>query len=398
MKPLVPISARRLTRSYIVALSIIAGLTILSHLALAFVVQQNQNAAAIINISGRQRMLSQRIASLAAEYRLGDESAKPPLIAAINQFETVENRLSQANRTDHSQSIETLSSRNIYVGGAQPLDILAVSFVVDARRVAALPPGDPAAAAPLARMFAAARTPLLTKLDDVVSLHKDGAEAVLVELEVVQLVTLALVLLTLAVEGLTIFRPMIRWVIGYTGEIVRLATIDPLTEVANRRGFLERFEAERARAARFGRPLCLLMLDIDHFKMINDTFGHDGGDEALRAMAECCRHSLRTSDFLGRLGGEEFAILLPETDLAGAALLAERLRAAVQTMILPFETQRVGMTVSVGVVRVGHEADAVQRALQDADALMYRAKRSGRNCVVSDAHAGFEQSADSTTN
>jgi len=393
MKPLVPISARRLTRSYIVALSIIAGLTILSHLALAYVVQQNQNAAAIINISGRQRMLSQRIASLAAEYRLGDESAKPPLIAAINQFETVENRLSLANRADRSQSFDTLSSRDIYVGGAQSLDVLAVSFVEDARRVAALPPNDPQAAAPLARVFAAARAPLLTKLDDVVSLHKEGAEAVLVELEVVQLVTLALVLLTLAVEGLTIFRPMIRWVIGYTGEIVRLATIDPLTEVANRRGFLERFEAERARAARFGRPLCLLMLDIDHFKMINDTFGHDGGDEALRAMAECCRHSLRTSDFLGRLGGEEFAILLPETDLEGAAYLAERLRAAVQEMTLPFKTPPVGMTVSVGVVSVGHESGAVQKALQEADALMYHAKRSGRNCVVSDARAGFAQRA-----
>jgi diguanylate cyclase (GGDEF)-like protein len=383
----VPLSARRLTGSYLAALLIIAGLTIASHLALAYVLQHNKGAAAIIDISGRQRMLSQRIASLAAEYRLGDQTARPALVAAIDEFDNVEAKLSAGNLASLSNDPETLAVRRIYLGGAPSLNDQATGFVADARRVAALPSDDPAASAALSRIFAAARAPLLMKLDDVVEIHERSADTVFAELENIQLATLIFVLLTLAVEALTIFRPMIRWIITYTGEVVRLATIDPLTEIANRRGFIERCETERARAARADRPLSLLMIDVDHFKAINDRYGHDGGDAVLRAIADRFRQTLRSADVPGRLGGEEFAILLPETDLQGAGLLAERLRAAVEQMSTSFETYRIAVTVSIGVVAVRHDDGAIERALHDADALMYRAKDRGRNCVVSESPA-----------
>jgi len=377
-----PLSARRLTGSYISALLIIAGLTIASHLALAYVLQHNKGSAAVIDISGRQRMLSQRIAGLAAEYQLGDKTARPDLIAAIDEFETVEDRLSAANLASPSTDAETLSVRQIYLGGHPSLNDLSKLFVVDARQVASLPPGDPAAQPALSRVFSAARAPLLGKLIDVVELHERGSDRAFAKLENIQLATLIFVLLTLAVEALTIFRPMIQWIIAYTGEIVRLATIDPLTGIANRRGFIERCETERARAARGDRHLSLLMIDVDHFKAINDTYGHDAGDAVLRALADCFRQTMRTSDIPGRLGGEEFAILLPETDLPGAALLAERLRVAVEQMGLIVEENRIDVTISIGVVSVPYDEGAVEGALHDADALMYRAKRDGRNRVV----------------
>jgi diguanylate cyclase (GGDEF)-like protein len=387
LKHVLPLSARRLTGSYISALLIIAGLTIVSHLALAYVLQHNKGSAAIINVSGRQRMLSQRIASLAAEYRLGDASARPELMSAIDEFQTNEMNLSSANLASSSTDHETLSIRQIYFDGKPSLNDDSIIFVADARRIASLPAGDPAAASALSRVFAAARSPLLIKLNEVVQIHQHSADVVFAELEKIQLITLVFVLLTLAVEALTIFRPMITWIIKYTGEVVRLATIDPLTEVANRRGFIERFETERARAARSRRPLSLLMFDVDHFKSVNDTYGHDGGDAVLRAMADCFRQMMRTSDVAGRLGGEEFAILLPETDLSGAQFLAERLRAAVERMALSFGKSYIGVTVSIGVVSVQHDEGAIERALHDADALMYRAKQRGRNCVVTELPA-----------
>jgi diguanylate cyclase (GGDEF)-like protein len=387
LKHVVPLSARRLTGSYISALLIIAGLTIMSHLALAYVLHHNKGSAAIINVSGRQRMLSQRIASLAAEYRLGDSSARPELMSAINEFQTTETTLSSTNLASLSTDQETSLVRQIYLGGRPSLNDYSKGFVADARTVASLPPGDPAAASALSRVFAAARSPLLIKLNDVVQIHQHSADVVFAELEKIQLVTLVFVLLTLAVEALTIFRPMITWIIRYTGEVVRLATIDPLTEIANRRGFIERFEIERARAARSRRPLSLLMFDVDHFKNVNDTYGHDGGDAVLRAMADCFRQAMRASDVAGRLGGEEFVILLPETDLSGAQLLAERLRAAIERLALSFGKHLIGVTVSIGVVSVQHDEGAVERALHEADALMYRAKRLGRNCVVSEPPA-----------
>jgi diguanylate cyclase (GGDEF)-like protein len=150
----------------------------------------------------------------------------------------------------------------------------------------------------------------------------------------------------------------------------------------NRRGFLTRCIEENARARRYGRPLSLLMLDIDHFKVINDSFGHEGGDEALRAMSASLRQSLRGADLAGRFGGEEFAILLPETDLPGATVFAERLRRTIAELPVMFHRQRVRLTVSIGVTRVGNDIDGIDRALQEADRLMYAAKENGRNRVV----------------
>jgi diguanylate cyclase (GGDEF)-like protein len=377
-----PLSARHLTRYYASALLIIASLTIASHLLLTYVLQHNQGTAAIINISGRQRMLSQRIASLAAQYRLGDTTARAALVIATNDFATTELALSAASRADSDTNADALEIRDIYAAGPNPLDAEAIGFVADARQIASLSPTDPAIAAPLDRVFAEARSPLLTKLNDIVAIHQSETERVLAELEDLQLAILGTVLLTLTIEALMIFRPMIRRIVLYTAEITRLATTDPLTELPNRRGFLERCEVERIRAQRHSSPLCLLMLDADRFKHINDTYGHEAGDEILRSMVVTFRKVLREGDFAGRLGGEEFAILAPGTDLPSAALLAERLRAEVASQTVVFQGERIKVTVSIGVTPVLTDAVGISRALHDADLLMYRAKHSGRNRVV----------------
>ncbi|MGE5503110.1 MAG: diguanylate cyclase [Actinomycetota bacterium] len=167
-------------------------------------------------------------------------------------------------------------------------------------------------------------------------------------------------------------------------ELRRLATTDSLTNVFNRRHFMDTAAAEVERAVRYGRPLSALMLDIDHFKRINDTWGHPIGDEAIKALARTCAAVLRVEDALGRLGGEEFACLLPETDAAGAAMLAERLRRAIEAIVVDAGGTEVRFTSSVGAAELAGPDWTAEALLSRADAALYRAKQSGRNRVVVD--------------
>ena len=163
--------------------------------------------------------------------------------------------------------------------------------------------------------------------------------------------------------------------------VQRQATTDELTGLANRRRFMDALTTEIGRVERFGGSLALLLADIDDFKRINDRFGHHVGDEALRRFAVLLAGELRDVDVAGRLGGEEFALLLPETDRDGALVAAERIRAAVarDELVLP-EPVRLRFTVSLGVA--AYEGGSGEEFLRQADAALYRAKGEGKNCVV----------------
>lgn len=160
------------------------------------------------------------------------------------------------------------------------------------------------------------------------------------------------------------------------------AKIDYLTGVFNRRHFMERAEIELSRATRYGGDLAILMMDIDLFKQINDRYGHKVGDNVLKKLAEVCFVTLRTVDIFGRLGGEEFAILLPQTDRVAAAQVAERLRESIAQAKVPLEGGLpVQFTVSIGVTSISSKDDNIDVLLNIADAALYDAKNSGRNKV-----------------
>ncbi len=166
-------------------------------------------------------------------------------------------------------------------------------------------------------------------------------------------------------------------------ELRRLATIDPLTGAANRRQFMDRLTAELERARRYGHALSVVMLDIDHFKRINDTHGHAVGDEALRALVATLHGALRDVDLLGRLGGEEFAVVLPETPPVGAVEVAERLRAAVAGIGVPVAVDGIlSFTASLGVAGLDAADAGIEDLLARADRALYRAKQDGRDRVV----------------
>ncbi|WP_157314432.1 diguanylate cyclase [Chitinibacter sp. GC72] len=161
-----------------------------------------------------------------------------------------------------------------------------------------------------------------------------------------------------------------------------VARTDPLTGLLNRRALYERARQEGDRAKRKCTPLSLIALDIDHFKKINDSYGHECGDQALVQLARWCAQALRSSDLMARTGGEEFIILLPDTDLEHALAIAERIRALVQNSKVVVEEgeRHFSYTISQGVALVG-AAESVQDAMIRADRALYRAKSEGRNRV-----------------
>jgi diguanylate cyclase (GGDEF)-like protein len=168
-------------------------------------------------------------------------------------------------------------------------------------------------------------------------------------------------------------------------DLVRLAATDSLTDVPNRRYFLEAANLEVERASRFGAAASLVMIDLDHFKSVNDTYGHAVGDEALRCLTRVCRTRLRQTDVLARIGGEEFAILLPGTSEKVAVSIAEKLCRAVGETPVKGSHNQFTITASFGVAEVRAGDNGADECLGRADLALYAAKRAGRNCVMSHA-------------
>ncbi len=161
-----------------------------------------------------------------------------------------------------------------------------------------------------------------------------------------------------------------------------LAATDPLTGALNRRAFESFSDNILASCQRLDRPACALMLDLDHFKRINDTHGHDAGDRALIAFHDCLVQCLRQEDVVARMGGEEFAVLLPGADKPGGVLVAERIRSSLQSMVDKGQLDGLDMTVSIGVAQYHFPGDSLAAMLKRADQALYMAKRSGRDRVV----------------
>jgi diguanylate cyclase (GGDEF)-like protein len=158
----------------------------------------------------------------------------------------------------------------------------------------------------------------------------------------------------------------------------RMACRDSLTDLYNRRAFLEMARPIWSTAQRNQRPMTMIMVDIDHFKQVNDQFGHEVGDNALMQTADLLAQVCRAGDLLSRWGGEEFLLLLPETDLEQACVFAERIRISLEALGLPIESDSIFLTASLGVAE-GGQKKCLEEMIKEADVQLYKAKRNGRN-------------------
>ena len=169
----------------------------------------------------------------------------------------------------------------------------------------------------------------------------------------------------------------------FQSELYKSVTLDPLTGVANRKVVLDRLRAECSYGARVGSAVAVLMVDVDKFKSVNDTYGHPAGDAVLRSTAQVVHKTLRSEDIVGRYGGEELCVVLRGIDQANAELVAERIRKLVADNVVPYGEQQLKVTVSIGVASFVPESPAAsERLIEAADQQLYRAKEGGRNRVM----------------
>ena len=165
-------------------------------------------------------------------------------------------------------------------------------------------------------------------------------------------------------------------------ELKRLASTDPLTGADNRRSFLEKGEYELHSSKRYNHPFSFLMIDVDHFKKINDTFGHNAGDKVLKILVSQSINILRDTDLFGRVGGEEFAVILPETDVETAMEIGNRLQKELSEINVKYNESIIKFTVSNGLTMLNKDTETLEKIMDRADSALYRAKRTGRNRMV----------------
>jgi diguanylate cyclase (GGDEF)-like protein len=171
--------------------------------------------------------------------------------------------------------------------------------------------------------------------------------------------------------------------LSYHEEIYRLMTFDGLTQIHNKRYFHEALEREVSRSRRYRRALSIILFDIDHFKRINDSRGHLAGDSVLRQLASIAANNVRREDILARVGGEEFALIVPEVPLEGARTIAEKLRGLIEKAVFRFEDNNIPVTASFGVAALPADSQRMADELfNEADERLYSAKKAGRNRVM----------------
>ncbi|GAB7527997.1 sensor domain-containing diguanylate cyclase [Pseudomonas sp. 3A(2025)] len=165
-------------------------------------------------------------------------------------------------------------------------------------------------------------------------------------------------------------------------ELQRLSSTDRLTGLSNRGHWEECLRHEYARHTRYGSEVAMVMVDIDHFKRVNDTWGHQTGDKVIQVVAEAMRTHIRSADIAGRYGGEEFSVLLPDTNKAGAQIFAERLRKAVEELHVDHDGQQIRCTISLGVADLSQPSKDYKSLIEAADQALYQSKKNGRNQVT----------------
>ena len=378
---------RREALVYTLALAFLALMALGSYAIIDSIVTRQQHMATVIDVSGRQRMLCQRIALLGLQLshtRLGTDQDRitTQLRESIDLMRRSHRDLVEGSLALGIDPPQQKPLKDIYYAPPHELNRQVPAFLAAADQVvAAADQGDVRKVADsAAKVDALASEALLDSLNAAVNEYAADSEAMFRRSQLrVMTITIAM-LIALGTEAMFIFRPLFRRM----NNLVDMAQSDPLTGCWNRRSVLDAANRDFARSWRTASPLSVIFMDIDHFKHINDSHGHLAGDAVIRTLTSTVKAALRTSDMLGRIGGEEFVVLLVDTDCQNAAMVAEKLRLQLAGTPVFYDKTEISFTVSLGVaeIRAG-DADALS-LIDRADSLMYRAKSGGRNLVCSE--------------
>lgn len=375
-------------RIYLAVLAFIALLIAASVLTIDHIAAEESLMTELDETGSRQQLLSERIMHLTLEYAAAkDTGSREEVVSLIEKslksFDKthqllIRGQLENGHAVEFSEKID-----NIFFAPPMYLDEKARIFIYNTREVL-LRDWTPELISSF--YFEELRNATLSDLHSSLAIlgaqySSNGRERI-VQLRIIVASLLGGIILVLIAVGFFVFKPLFQRISDQEQELKRLAFIDPLTNCHNRRSFLASAETEFERSHRYQHEFSILYLDIDYFKNINDSFGHAIGDLAIKQLSEIFLDSIRESDILGRLGGDEFGIVLQESNLEKATLIAEKLRVNVEQFTLSGELSEIKLSISVGVTSMAPSDTSAYDTLKRADQNMYKSKKAGRNNVV----------------
>jgi diguanylate cyclase (GGDEF)-like protein len=339
-----------------------------------------------VNKSGQQRMLSQRITMFTIEYlKTGYEYAKELAETSLKKMQENHRDLVK----EHLDAIEnglpsplSPEMQSLYFEGDSQVNQQLDTFSRLILEALKQPPTVIDSTQSLKKeFFELAKEPFLSSLNNVVKQYELESLEKVDRLILAQNVVLTVVILTILLEALFVFRPMVARIIEYSNRLQYEASYDHLSGIYNRRAFFMISEKLLNSAQRYQKPCSVVLLDIDKFKPINDTYGHDVGDIVIQGLAKILKSSLREADVLARFGGEEFIIFLPETSLENASIIAEKLRLKVEKHTFTAGEFSLSVTFSGGVAQCDANK-SLDASIKIADERLYQAKNNGRNKIL----------------
>ena len=373
---------------YFSSLTAIALLVAASHYVIDSIVSEESLMVDINEIGGRQRMLSERIVHLLLEYAVEKDAAvRSDVVRLIEQANNAFDRTHKLLiRGQISPTDAVLFEDNIddlFFGEPRYLDEKARLFVYNTREVLARDwSSDLISSFYLKELRQAAKASLHGGLEELATLYTQNSKARILRLRIIVAVFLVTAIFLVIGIGLFVFEPLFRRINTQQEELRQLAFRDPLTNLLNRRGFFQQAEEQFQQCRINGLPSSVLFIDIDFLKTINDSFGHAMGDNVIAEIARVCQNNLGDDDIAGRIGGDEFAILLPKRSLLSAKEVAEQLRQAMSNDKIPGIIGDMQVSLSIGVASATERDKNAFETISRADKNLYEAKKTGRNLII----------------
>lgn len=366
---------------YVAGLVLVALAVTVSYFVVYHQIDIGRNADQVVRVGYQQTVLAERINHLSFRHILAsDDDVHIALAnAAVKMKENHEDLLKSSDKVEFARAAD-----DIYFDPDYELDLKLRTFLGAAEELSQRDPSQLDLEHPLARFLDSTQTEeLQTLLQHALERYRAAADSALNSTRNTLWGLYAFIMIVLMLESLLVFRLVFQTLMRKAETFRDLAQTDPLTGCYNRRSFMLAAEQAQKQVNSGNAEYAILMLDIDHFKRVNDSYGHPVGDEVIRSLAQTCIIHLRSTDMLGRLGGEEFAVLLPGTSVANAETVAENLRRriAASTVSCDCSAEPLHFTVSIGLTAMMAGDDSAMDALERADVALYEAKASGRNRV-----------------
>ena len=379
---------KKYQRIYLTTFAFIALLITASLIIIDYITAEESNMVEVNDIGGRQRMLSERTVHLLLEYAVeSDQTARNQIVKLIElslqNFDKTHKLLIRGYLSENQVVYFSDSIDNIFFDEPEYLDEKARIFIYNTREVLGREwSPEFISSYYLKQLREATKQDLHSSLEALATQYTINSKSRITRLRIVVAILLGGIVVVLCGVGALVFNPMFKRIETQEQELHKMAFIDPLANCHNRRSFLANANTAFERSRRYKHTFAILFIDIDRFKDINDNYGHAIGDEALKEMTRVCQDNIRDSDILGRIGGDEFGIILQECGLDFAIQSAEKLRKCISDHIVPSDVGAIRLSISVGAATAIPSDKDIYDILKRADKNLYEAKRCGRNLVI----------------